>query len=356
LVATVLVGVGAVVPRKADVVRLTLPVLVLALGVTGMLLGAARSHWFAIRHLAPVAPFLGLVLAWALDRAAQRRLAIAGALIGLLIWSYWPTATGFVYAKTLEVVDPFDPTADYRYIAERARADDLVFFNVLSTAGWYEQLRRVGDPLWSHALRWDPIVEPIERVIERQIDPALETRERIWFVLYKGDFGSNRPLVDYLEQSLALFPAGGSWREDTWYRLFVAPKTPFLERRIDQSIGPYRLTGARFSHTARPGGVVGVELGWTLDGLGGEHKVFVHVLDAAGRLIAQHDGFPAADRRPGSTWARADVVADRHGAAVPDDAAFPLTLRVGLYDPATGQRLTLPDGADHLALGRVDRE
>jgi hypothetical protein len=356
LAATLLVGLVAVRTRAEDLRRLALPGLVVALGVAGMLLGAARSHWFAIRHLAPIAPFMGLALAWSLDRAAQRRLAIAGVLVATLAWAYWPTATGFVYAKTLEVVDPFDPAADHRYLAERTRPDDIVFFNVLSTAGWYEQLRRPVDPEWTHALRWDPIVEPIDRVVAAQLDPAIEARERLWFVLYKGDFGTNRALVDHLERDLALFPAGGAWREETWYRLFVAPKTPFLERRIDQSIGAYRLTGARVSHSARPGGVVGVELGWTLDGAGGDHKVFVHLVDAAGRLVAQHDGFPAADRRPASTWRADEVVVDRHGVALPDDAPLPLTVRVGLYDAATGERLKLPDGSDHAVLGRVDRE
>jgi hypothetical protein len=351
---TLLVGLAAFRPRPADLVRLALPALVVALGVAGMLLGAARSHWFAVRHLTPVAPFLGLGLAWALDRAGRRQLAVAGVLVAALAWAYWPTATGFVYAKTLEVVDPFDPTADHRYIAERARPDDLVFFNVLHTAGWYEQLRRPDDPAWTYAMRWDPVVEPMPRIVERRIDPAIETRERLWFVLYKGDFGTNRPLVDHLEENLALFPAGGAWREDTWYRLFVAPKTPFLERRIDQRIGPYRLTGARVSHSARPGGVIGVELGWTLDAPGGDHKVFVHVVDGAGQLVAQHDGFPAADRRPASTWTMQEVVVDRHGVALPDDAPLPLTVRVGLYDPKSGERLKLPDGGDHVVLGRVD--
>jgi hypothetical protein len=354
LALALLVGLLAFRPTLADLRRLTLPAIVVLLGVSGMLLGAARSNWFAIRHLAPVAPFLGLALAWALERAARRRLALAGVLAAALAVTYWPTASGFVYAKTLEVVDPFDPAADHRYLAEHGRPDDLVFFNVLSTAGWYEQLRRPNDPLWSHALRWDPIVEPIERVVASQLEPAVAARERLWFVLYKGDFGTNRRLVDWLEADRRLFPAGGAWREDTWYRLFVVPSAEPSDRPVDDAeFGTVRLVSARATDRVRPGGVVAVELVWSSPAPSGDAKVFVHLVDGQGRLVAQHDGFAASDRRPPSTWRPGERVDDRHGVSLPPGVGGPLEIRVGLYSASTGQRLPRPDGADYLSLGPV---
>jgi hypothetical protein len=363
LALVLLVGLVAFRPTLAELARLALPAVVILLGVAGMLLGAARSNWFAIRHLAPVAPFLGLALAWAIDRAARRRVVLAGALAAALAASYWPTASGFVYAKTLEVVDPFDPAADHRYIAEHGRPDDLVFFNVLSTAGWYEQLRRGADPAWSHTLRWDPIVEPLELVVARQLEPAIAARERIWFVLYKGDVGPNGPLVDWLEADRRLFPAGGAWREDTWYRLFVVPAAEPSSRRLEASgagfaeFGPVRLVSARVTDRARPGGVVAVELVWSSAEPSGDAKVFVHLVDERGRLVAQHDGYAASDRRPPSTWRPGELVHDRHGVTLPQPgggrAAEPLEVRIGLYSASTGQRLRLPNGADYLSLGLV---
>jgi hypothetical protein len=67
-------------------------------------------------------------------------------------------------------------------------------------------------------------------------------------------------------------------------------------------------------------------------------RVFIHVLDASGRLAAQRDGPLPNDLVPISIW--------------PPDHAFPVfarvilprglhgayTLRVGLYDPASGAR------------------
>ena len=356
LVLTLLVGLVAFRPTLAELRRLTMPALVVLLGVAGMLLGAARSNWFAIRHLAPVAPFLGLALAWAIERAARRRLALAGALCAALAFVYWPTASAFVYAKTLEVVDPFDPTADHRYLAERARPDDLVFFNVLSTAGWYEQLRAPTDPAWSHALRWDPIVEPLDRIVANQLEPAIAAHERLWFVLYKGDFGSNRPLVDRLEADPRLFPAGGGWREDTWYRLFVVPREEPSSRRVEglgAEFGPIRLLSARASDRVSPGGVVAVDLVWSSFTPSGDDKVFVHLVDRQGRLVGQHDGFAASDRRPPSSWRPGEHVEDRHGVTLPPDAVGPFEIRVGLYSASTGRREVRPDGGDYLSLGLV---
>jgi hypothetical protein len=356
LAVALLVGLVAFRPTRADLERLALPAIVVLLGVAGMLLGAARSNWFAIRHLAPVAPFLGLGLAWALERAARRRLAMAGVLAAALAVAYWPTASGFVYAKTLEVVDPFDPTADYRYLAEHGRPDDLVFFNVLSTAGWYEQLRRATDPAWSHALRWDPIVEPLDRIVAHQLEPAIAARERLWFVLYKGDVGPNAPLVDWLEAEPRLYPAGGGWREDTWYRLFVVPHDEPWSRRVEgmgAEFGPLRLVSARATARVRPGGVVGVDLVWSSLEPGGDAKVFVHLVDPQGRLVAQHDGFAASDRRPPSTWRPGEQIDDRHGVTLPPEVGGPLEIRVGLYSASTGQRLRRSDGTDYLSLGLV---
>ncbi len=44
---------------------------------------------------------------------------------------------------------------------------------------------------------------------------------------------------------------------------------------------------------------------------------------------------------------------DRHGVALPADAQGPLTIRVGLYDEETGERMRWDNGGDFLTLGQV---
>lgn len=82
------------------------------------------------------------------------------------------------------------------------------------------------------------------------------------------------------------------------------------------------------------------------------YKVFVHALDDAGQLVAQHDGIPGAGRRPTHSWQAGVEVTDRHGLLLPASGTTrsPLHIRVGLYDPETGRRLPLGSGRDAVGL------
>ncbi len=91
-----------------------------------------------------------------------------------------------------------------------------------------------------------------------------------------------------------------------------------------------------------------------------DYHVFVHLVDADGTLLAQHDGPPDGGRYPTQWWRRGDVIVDAH--ILPLAAPLPETayLRVGMYDPITYTRLPaydshstrLPDDIISLAIGR----
>lgn len=75
------------------------------------------------------------------------------------------------------------------------------------------------------------------------------------------------------------------------------------------------------------------------------YHVFLHLVDEAGNLIAQTDGVPAAWTRPTTGWLPGEVIADTHILPLPESLPDgPLWLRIGLYDPATGERLTTAAG------------
>ena len=77
------------------------------------------------------------------------------------------------------------------------------------------------------------------------------------------------------------------------------------------------------------------------------YRVFVHLLDANDNLIAQSDGEPANWTRPTTSWASGEYITDSHTITLPDSlTSGPLNLHIGLYNPATNQRLTTPTG-DH---------
>ena len=81
------------------------------------------------------------------------------------------------------------------------------------------------------------------------------------------------------------------------------------------------------------------------------YTVFTHLLDLQGQVVAQHDSWPASGARPTTGWVKDEIIVDNHllTFTVPN---FQGTgqIEIGLYDQATGQRLPLAEGGDHLVL------
>ncbi|MDX1686953.1 MAG: glycosyltransferase family 39 protein [Candidatus Promineifilaceae bacterium] len=75
------------------------------------------------------------------------------------------------------------------------------------------------------------------------------------------------------------------------------------------------------------------------------YRVFVHLVDGTGGIVAQSDAEPAGWTRPTTGWAPGEYVVDEHVLTPPEEGVTgPFSLRVGLYDPATGERLATGDG------------
>lgn len=133
------------------------------------------------------------------------------------------------------------------------------------------------------------------------------------------------------------------------------------EQRLDAQFNPdirllgFDLAGERFA----AGETLPLRLYWqTPQPTPADLKRFVHLYDAAGNLVAQHDGYPYRDARPPFTWLAGETVLDEFSLALPPDlppGAYQLA--VGLYDPVTLRRTavtapanqTLPDNRLRLA-------
>lgn len=353
--AILLLGLLLAPPRQWT--PLLLPALAVGVTVVGVSYGAQALRFFAVRHLVPTAPFLGLALAWALDRLFTRWKPLLPIAAAALVIAFWPTSSTFVYAKTLEVVDPFDPAADWSYLASKVLPGDLVFFNNLAKAGWYEHARSGEGAPWSYALRWDPIVEPMDSVIVPRIEAAMQEHARLWFVLYKGATGANNGLRVWLLSNDRLYPMWEGWTSDTLFLGYVVSHGPLADSPVRGTTfeQPIALAAARFTDRAPPGSGVAVELTWQIQGqITADEKVFVHLVSADGQLVAQHDARPAGEGRPTQTLLPGEVITDRHGVGLPTEVHGPLTIRVGLYDAVTGDRLQFNDGAEFATIGIVD--
>jgi len=104
-----------------------------------------------------------------------------------------------------------------------------------------------------------------------------------------------------------------------------------------------------------PGQTITVTLLWQAQQpVSADYTVFVHLLDRAGGRWAQHDAQPLSNLYPTSRWAAGEMVRDRHPLSLPSDLPpGRYFLRIGLYRPATGERLPVSTGGDSFLLATL---
>jgi len=118
------------------------------------------------------------------------------------------------------------------------------------------------------------------------------------------------------------------------------------------AFGPLMLIKSEVTRpTVAPGGEAELLTFWRVTGrVPVPTAIFIHVIGNDGQPLAQWDGFDfgEAQLEPG------DQLVERHRFTIPANAA-PGAYRivVGVYNPTTMKRLTLPDGSDHVDLGTV---
>ncbi len=86
-----------------------------------------------------------------------------------------------------------------------------------------------------------------------------------------------------------------------------------------------------------------------------DYTVFVHVLDANGKIISQCDRQPQDGANPTSLWGAGEQVIDRYSLDLPAGAPAARQIELGVYRADTGARLPVVDAAgraqgDHLIL------
>ena len=118
---------------------------------------------------------------------------------------------------------------------------------------------------------------------------------------------------------------------------------PLIPRQTNARLGKaIRLVGYRLTQDeVAPGDTLLLTLYWQARApIGGNYTVFVHLQGADGRLAAQQDNPPVRGTRPTGGWEIGAIVEDPYEIALPPDAPFgDYRLSVGMYDPATLERL-----------------
>ncbi len=201
---------------------------------------------------------------------------------------------------------------------------------------------------------------PTPEQVSEWLAPILSSHRRL-FVLYWGDLEADpeRRMENMLADGA--YPAWGGWYgrvRVALYGLGPLPGEPqvAVRARFGQEIllHGYAIGQGPFA----PGDVVPVTLFWAADAPPGRYKVFLHLLDEGGNLVAQNDAEPRGDLSPTFIWSVGEVVTDRHGVYLPPDLPPGwYWLKAGMYRVDTGERLPLslagvPAG-DSLELGEV---
>jgi hypothetical protein len=106
----------------------------------------------------------------------------------------------------------------------------------------------------------------------------------------------------------------------------------------------------------KPGDVLKVSVGWrAANRPSADYTAFVHVLDRAGKLVAQHDGPPLQGAFPTTAWDPGDTIDDTVDVPLPSTLPpdrYAVTL--GLYRPQDGIRLADASGQTEVVVGSFD--
>ncbi len=249
--------------------------------------------------------------------------------------------------------DPRQARDDYRgiahYLMAAGRSGDAIVLNAPSQA-------EVFGLYYTGALPVVPLPQrrPPERAeTEAALAQLAANHQRIFGLFWATNESDPDGIVEsWLGRNG--YKAMDSWVGNLRLTLYALPHGAGAERAVGASFGQaLTLQDARLADTVQAGDVLPVALRWRADAaVPADYNVFVHLVDPSGVVIGQHDAPPAGT--PTRGWQAGTTREDNHGILAPfGTPPGTAEVRVGLYDPATGKRLTLPDGTDSVSLGQV---
>ncbi|MHB1355322.1 MAG: glycosyltransferase family 39 protein [Anaerolineae bacterium] len=260
----------------------------------------------------------------------------------------------------------YDPTFfrdDYRgitaYIQHTAGPDDAILINApsqIETVAYYHHGPQPMVPL--------PSSRPLDKVqVQAELESLASRYERIYGIFWAtNESDPERFIETWLDQHT--FKAIDQWYGNLRLVIYATPHTNSnaLQQPTDIIFGnTIHLTGYSLSTLrVRPGDVVQLSLFWQADEtINKRFKVFVHLVNEQGQIVAQRDAEPGGGAALTTTWKPGAVITDSYGVLLPIDT-LPgiLTVRIGLYDLESGQRLEAREGrrslGDALDLAQIE--
>ena len=258
--------------------------------------------------------------------------------LGLLLFLGLLVGLGIVQSLANLYTNPDYARADYRSLAAHIAAEDHpnagIILNAANQWDVFTYYHEEGAPVY-------PL--PRAGMSREQIQAELATitaqHDRL-YVIYWGDEQQDpqRVVESWLDEHA--FTATSDWSQDVRFVVYAVPAAPATEIAVPiaANFGDHiSLQGYTLAHNElAPGDILQLTLFWqTNSRLDQRYKVFLHLLDEDGQLVAQRDSEPGSALKPTTIWQPAETITDNHGLLLP--AHLPpgsYTLVLGLYDIA----------------------
>ncbi len=258
--------------------------------------------------------------------------------------------------------DPHYARDDYRtilrYIDTNGQPGDGILVDAPGQADVVRYYHRGEQPLFLL-----PTGRPPERgATLASVDEMLDRVQRLYAIYWATEQADPERLIESRLAERA-FKARDEWHGNVRLAVYgIAPPARPPAQAIDAEFGgEIRLTGYQLDkEQARAGGLLTLTLYWQVEHTpSGRYKVFVHLLDAENRVVAQRDGEPVGDLRSTTSWRAGETIADPYGVLTePETPPGEYRIEVGLYHAEGGARLPIlgSDGraqGDHIILDSV---
>jgi 4-amino-4-deoxy-L-arabinose transferase-like glycosyltransferase len=330
---------------------------------------------FSERYLVLASPafllLIGAGIVWTLRRHRKWLTGVTAACTVLYLVTGGVALNNYYFDPAYAKSPPWRDVADY--IRRKSRpGDGLVYTAALPEVIYYnERAARLPASLIPYDLtvEWKAVVEDLQ--------DAFAAHPRLWLVpIPAADVPLSNDVQPWLDRHSARLDQVffrvvhiGLYEAPEQFRATMSSQTARFARAGD-GVGPplIQLEGFRFGKdgatpfVTAPGSTLPLTLLWRCTSpVASDYTVFVHVVDADGRLWAQWDNPPVRGTYPTGQWSVDETVFDQY--LVPLDAQMPAgdyTVLVGWYDPISGIRLAVVDDAgqeigDFVRLNQVVR-
>jgi hypothetical protein len=302
---------------------------------------------FLLVSVPPLCLLAGSGFVWSWQSSASRNLrrirqALAILLVGLVLW-------GTAQALYNMYFDPGYARADYRaiaaQIAEEAHPNAAVILNAANQWEVFTYYHQEGAPVFPI-----PTGFPEPAGIDAELSEIAGRYDRIYALYWGEGLRDPQRLVErWLDDHT--FKARDVWFGDVRFVTYAVPaENPGeVETPVNLQFGEtISLLGFSLpSDVLEPGEILQLSLFWQIDQeIDERYKVFLHLVDENGQIVAQQDSEPGGNLTPTNIWQPGQVIVDNHGLFIPAETApGTYTLLLGLYDFADpSNRLPIDTG------------